>query len=124
MPLPTDGLVALLDLENLVRDIPMGFTMHRRGRFFARGIHQTEDLTQIFVIPIAQIADPILMLHLQVLLMGSRGGFIGNPTALRWISIYSGMSPSLLWALPSNCYAMAWAVSMHHHGAAPRVVKE
>jgi hypothetical protein len=38
------GVGPLLDLKNLARDMPVDFTVHRRGRFLTRGFDQTEDL--------------------------------------------------------------------------------
>src|SRR3954452_6040633 len=61
------GLAAFVDLEDLVRDQPMGFAMDRVGRFSVGSLHQTEDLACALVDPIALVVDAV----------GALGGDVG-----------------------------------------------
>ena len=55
-------LCTLLDFEDLIRDTAMGLAVNSRGRLFVRRLTETEDRAFCFVIPIAQIFDPMLVL--------------------------------------------------------------
>src|SRR5262249_54572574 len=65
----TRSLRSFLHFDDLVGDQTVGFAVDRGGGFLARRLHQTEDLARALVVPVAQVADAVLVLDLEILLM-------------------------------------------------------
>src|SRR6266850_7904196 len=65
----TRSLRPFLHFDDLVGDQAVGLTVHRGGGFLARSLDETEDLARALVVPVAQIADAVLVLDLEILLM-------------------------------------------------------
>src|SRR5919107_1051190 len=61
---------AFLDLGYLVGDQAVGLAVHGLGRLLVRGLCQAEDLARLFVEPVPEVLDPVLVLDLLVLPVG------------------------------------------------------
>src|SRR5215212_4501492 len=60
----------LLDLGYLVGHQTMRRAVYSLGRFLVRGVRQAEDLARLFVEPVLEVLDPVLVLGLLVLPVG------------------------------------------------------
>src|ERR1041384_8141282 len=59
----------LLDLVDLLGDEPVRLAVHRRRRVRARRFAEAEDLSLLRIVPILEIADPVLPLRREILLV-------------------------------------------------------
>ncbi len=66
-PGPPSALRPFFDLDYLVCNKTMRFTVNGFGSFLARSFGEAEDLTCIFVVPTSVVLDSMLLLGLQVL---------------------------------------------------------
>jgi hypothetical protein len=68
-------LLSLLNLDNLIGNQAMRFSMDGIRSLLAGRFDQTKDFAGALVKPVAQVFDPVLFLSFQVSLMGAAHGF-------------------------------------------------